>query len=65
MIRRRPAAIGPAAIGLDAYAALEHPMSEVLEGHLDSSPEQFQTWFDGTKVGYVDQLSRRRLDVPG
>lgn len=60
MIRRRPAAIG-----LDAYAALEHPMSEVLEGHLDSSPEKFQTWFDGTKDGDVDQLSRRRLDVPG
>ena len=55
----------PASIGLDAYAALEHQMWEVLEGHLDSSPEQFQTWFYGTKDGYVDQLSRRKLDVPG
>jgi hypothetical protein len=57
---RRPASIGP-----DAYAALEHQMWDVVAGHLDSSPEQFETWFFGTKDGYVDQLSRRKLDIPG
>jgi hypothetical protein len=57
---RRPASIGP-----DEYEALEHQMWDVLEGHLDSSPEQFQTWFYGTKDGYVDQLSRRKLVIPG
>ena len=55
----------PASNVLDAYAALEQQMWYVLKGHIDSSPEQFQTWFYGTKDGYVDQLSRRKLDIPG
>jgi hypothetical protein len=40
-------------------------MWDVLEGHLDSPIEQFQNHFYGTKDGYVDQLSRRKLAIPG
>ena len=60
MVIRSPASIGP-----DSYEALERQMWDVLEGHLDSPIEQFQNYFYGTKDGYVDQLSRRKLDIPG
>ncbi len=54
-----------ASINRDAYAALEHQMWDVVDGHLDSPSEQFQNYFYGTKDGYVDQLSRRKLFIPG
>ncbi len=60
MVIRSPASISP-----DSYEALERQMWDVLEGHLDAPIEQFQDYFYGTKDGYVDQLSRRKLFIPG